>query len=220
MKNVWIIGSSDFSCDVAIRFLQSPGEGNFLKGFLDNRLDFLDQAKKKLSSINISLDYKTPEGFDFKDPYNSYIFGLADPQFKASFFREYILEKERLHRFDQNPHLFEPLVLENGQYWNCNISGFSKVGYGCFIDALTVIGHSVSIGNFCHIGVGVLIGGEVIIGDACHLHSGSIIARGVKIGENSIIGSGAVITRDLPSNSKVIAPKSINLTLNDIKNDT
>jgi NDP-sugar pyrophosphorylase family protein len=211
MKNIWIIGASDFGCDVAIRFIGSPGEGNIFKGFIDDRLDVLERAKAKMIDIDNSLNYMTPIDHNFKDLDNAYLFGLSDPQFKASFFKGYILNKDRLHRFDQAPDLFQPLNLENGQYWNCNISGFTTVGYGCFIDAVTVIGHSVTIGNFCHIGVGVLIGGESKIGEACHIHSGAIIGRGVAIGDNSVVGCGAVVLRDLPDNSKVIAPKSISL---------
>jgi hypothetical protein len=211
MMHIWIIGASNFGCDVAVRFMRSPGEGNVLQGFIDDRLNVLEQAKTRMLNIDTSLNYMTPDDHDFLDPQNVYLFGLSDPQFKASFFKRYILSKDRLHRFDQSPDLFQPLNLDNGQYWNCNISGFTAVGYGCFIDAISVIGHSVVIGNFCHIGVGVFIGGESKIGDACHIHSGAIIGRGIVIGDNCVVGSGAVVLRDLPDNSKVIAPKSVSI---------
>ena len=65
--------------------------------------------------------------------------------------------------------------------------------------------------SLVHISMSVMIGGNVKIGECNVIHSGAIIGAGITIGDNCVIGSGASVLRDLPSNTKVIAPKSIKI---------
>jgi acetyltransferase-like isoleucine patch superfamily enzyme len=214
-RNIWIIGASGFAFDIASLFIKEPGEGNIFCGFIDDRQDDLAltkiQYEKFKERFPRPVSFEHPDPFDFTDPNNRYMFGTGDPLFKKEFSERYHINGDLFHRLEQSPNISDYSITGPGLYWMCKISSNVQVGHACFIDAYTVIGHGTKIGNFCHIGVNVIIGGDTEIGEACKIHSGAIIGNKVKIGKNSIIGSGAIITRNLPDNSKVIAPKSINL---------
>ena len=224
MNKIWVIGASGFAFDIASLFIKEPGEGNIFYGFIDSRSEALNLSKSLYENFKERfprpVSFEDPDSFDFNNPNNRYMFGIGDAQFKKVFTEKYNINCDLFHRLEQSPNISDYSKTGPGLYWMCKISSNVEVGYACFVDAYTVIGHGTKIGNFCHIGVNVIIGGDTEIGEACNIHSGAIIGNKVKIGKNSIIGSGAIITRNLPDNSKVIAPKSINLTLNDIKNDT
>lgn len=211
-NNIWVVGAGTFGIDVAIRFNTEPGSGNHFSGFIDSRLELSESAKNYLSSIGIECQCFDPSDFDFSNDFNKYLFGIADPQYKKKFFKQYIKKYENLHRFEQSPLINPYAVTNSGQYWGCNISTQCNIGYGNFIDAYTVIGHNVTIRNFCHVGVGAVISGNVTLEDSVNIHSGAIIGKSLTVGENSVIGAGSVILRDVPPNTTIIAPKSIKIT--------
>ncbi len=209
-NKVWIIGASNFALDIALRVVKSIDDCIFA-GFIDSRKDYLESAEHKLLEFNIMADYLDPDNFDFGIENYKFIFGFSDPIYKEFFFNKYKITKEKIYRFEQNPDIHYSAMTENGQYWGCTISALTIVGFANFIDSNSIIGHSVTIGNFCHIGVGVIIGGDTFINDSCIIHSGAIIGNKVKIGKCCTIGAGAVVLRDLPDNTKVIAPKCISI---------
>jgi hypothetical protein len=212
VRRIWIIGSSGFAFKIGAQFAKIPGPDNILGGFIDSRPDFLSSVRANCDRIGLKADAVGPEDIDFQDPQNRFLFGVGDTQFKKDFFYKHKISFDSLHRFEQSPDISEFSDTKAGIYWGCAVSANTHVGYGCFIDRNTVIGHDVSIGNFCHIAVGAIIGGGVSIGDATYVHSGAIIGNNITIGEGSIIGIGAVVVRNLPPGSKVIAPKSHNIS--------
>jgi acetyltransferase-like isoleucine patch superfamily enzyme len=210
MKKIWVIGSSGFSLDIALKFSRVPGEGNIFRGFIDSRDDALKKLEVEISPQYSSLEFKNSNDFNYLDESNSFLFGIGDPTFKEDFFYKYINNFERMHRFEDTPNIDITASTGRGIYFRCSLSSNVKIGECCFIDSYSVLGHGVVVGNFCHIGVGVIVGGDVFIDKSCNIHSGAVIGNGISIGENSIIGAGAVVVRDLPPNSKVVAPKSMN----------
>lgn len=214
-RNIWIIGGGGFAFDLASRFIQTPGDGNCFSGFIDDRLDLVESTKKSYHQYKDRFIhpvlFESPVSFDFNNLKHRYMFGVGDAKFKRDFTHKYNIDFEKFHRFEQSPTISEYSETQSGLYWMCNIGSNVEIGYACFIDAYSVIGHGTKIGHFCHIAVNVIIGGDVEIGEACYIHSGAIIGNKVRIGKNCVIGAGAVIVRNLPDNSKVIAPKSISL---------
>jgi acetyltransferase-like isoleucine patch superfamily enzyme len=210
-RKIWIIGSSGFAFKIGAQFAKTPGADNTLGGFIDSRSDSLSLVRANCDRVGLKADAVGPEAIDFQDPHNRFLFGVGDTQFKKDFFCKYKIPIESLHRFEQSPDISEFSDTKAGIYWGCAISANTTVGYGCFFDRNTVIGHDVSVGNFSHIAVGVIVGGGVSIGDTTYIHSGAIIGNNVTIGEGSIVGIGAVVVRDLPPGSKVIAAKSHNI---------
>lgn len=212
-RKVWIIGAGGFAFDLASRFVQTPGEGNCFSGFIDSRIDVLEETKRICEKYKdrMNVEFLHPKDFNFADPQHRYIYGIGDAVYKKQFFSEHGLNFDQLHRFEQSPIISEYSQVGNGVFWYCNIASDVNCGHGTFIDAYSVIGHGVQIGNFCHIALNVIVGGDVIIEDACYIHSGAIIGNKVTIGEGSVVGAGAIVLRDLAPGSKVIAPKSATL---------
>jgi acetyltransferase-like isoleucine patch superfamily enzyme len=207
-RKIWIIGSSGFALKIGAQFAKIPGVGNTFGGFIDSRPESLNLVRVSCDRIGLKADTVSPEAVDFQDSQNRFLFGVGDTKFKKDFFCQHKIPFESLHRFEQTPDISEFSDTKPGIYWGCAISANTTVGYSCFIDRNSVIGHDVVVGNFCHIAVGVIVGGGVTIGDATYIHSGAIIGNDITIGEGSIIGVGAVVVRNLPPGSKVIAPKS------------
>lgn len=211
-RKIWIIGAGGFAFDIASKFIEVPGEGNIFMGFIDSRDDVAKSTMSDCIKFNVPAIVEHPDDFDFSDPSNRFMFGVGDAKYKKEFAAKYEIDPALYHRFEQAPNINKNSELLPSLYWGCKIASNVKVGYACFIDANSVVGHGVSIGNFCHIAVGVIIGGNVSIGEGTYIHSGAIIGNNVAIGENCIVGVGAVVVRRLPPGSKVIAPKSHNIT--------
>jgi len=207
-RKIWLIGAGGFALDIASKFAKIPGHGNVFMGFIDSREDEKNQCKVLCESIGLPAMFENPESFNFADPKNRYLFGIGEAQYKQDFAKKYAINPEQYHRFEDSPNFNENCETKPGIYWACRVASNVKVGYAGFIDAHSVLGHGVTVGNYAHIAVGVIIGGDATIGEACYIHSGAIIGNKVTIGDNCVIGVGAVVVRDLPAGSKVIAPKS------------
>lgn len=86
-------------------------------------------------------------------------------------------------------------------------------GVGC------VIGETAIIGDDCIIFHGVTLGGvkfdavkrHPTVGDRVLIGTGAKILGPIKIGDGSKIGANAVVMKDVPPNSVIVAPQSINL---------
>jgi hypothetical protein len=211
-RKIWIIGAGGFAFDIASKFVRVPGDGNVFMGFIDSRIEQLGATKKLCEEAGIPAMFEVPDSFNFADSKNRFMFGVGDAVYKKQFAEKYQINPEHFHRFEQSPNINEYSRLGPGLYWGCRIASGVSVDHASFIDANSVIGHGTSIGAFCHIAVGVIVGGNVKIGDACYLHSGAIIGNNISIGEGSVVGVGAVVVRSLPPGSKVIAPKSHNIS--------
>lgn len=207
-RKIWLIGAGGFAFDIASKFSKVPGDGNVFMGFIDSRDNEKKQTKIHCERIGLPAMFEHPDNFDYSDPKNRYLFGVGDAQFKKTFSKNYNLNPEQFHRFEQSPNINENSETQAGIYWACRIASNVQVGYATFIDANSVLGHGVSVGNYSHIAVGVIVGGEATIGEACYIHSGAIIGNKVSIGDNCVVGVGAVVLRNLPANSTIIAPKS------------
>ncbi len=207
-RNIWIIGAGGFAFDIACKYAKVPGVGNTFAGFIDSRKDEREKLRLECERIGLKAQFVDPSTFDFTEPSNRFMFGVGDARFKKHFSELYKIQPALYHRFDDYSNINEYANIGQGIYWRCQIASNVTVGYANFIDAHSVLGHGVSVGNFCHIAVGVIIGGDVKVGDATYIHSGAIIGNKVAIGDGCIVGIGAVVVRDLPSGSKIIAPKS------------
>ena len=210
-KNIFLIGAGDFAFDIASRLKHSLAENESLCGFIDDRSEILEKTKKQSRERGLNFSFFEPANFNFANPNHAYLFGISDPKYKQQYSTAHQLEGCQFYRYFDSARINEHAILGPSVYWYCSLASNISVGYASFIDALSVVGHGVQIGNFCHVAVNVILGGNAIIEDACYLHSGSIIGNNVRIGAGSVIGAGAIVLRDLPENSVVVAPKSVKI---------
>jgi len=108
------------------------------------------------------------------------------------------------------------------KHYTSIISGYSKIGNGCFVGAGTIIGTNIKIGDhvkmlqsivighdsivsdYCSIANSVAIAGEVCIGKSCYIGMNVSIRENIRVGEGSILGMGSVIIKDVPPFSIVV----------------
>jgi len=211
-KRIWMIGAGDFSFDIASRLINSLSEDEVFGGFIDDRATVVQKTREQCQARNLTFDFFHPDQIDFSSPNHRYLFGVGDPKYKQAFSQRHDLNEAQFQRFFDSARINEHASLGPSIYWYCSLASNIEVGHASFIDALTVVGHGVRIGNFCHIAVNVILGGNAVIEDACYLHSGAIIGNEVRIGEGSVVGAGAIVLRDLPSHSVVVAPKSVKIS--------
>ncbi len=97
----------------------------------------------------------------------------------------------------------------------------SRVGDGCLLAALSILGPDATIGNHCIINHAAVVDHDCTVGDFSHiapnvtLGGGTRIGRGVLIGSNAtvlpgliiedyaVIGAGAVVTKNVAAHTTV-----------------
>lgn len=210
-RHIWVLGTSGFAFDIANRFIKIPGAGNCFMGFLDDRKENRQQFKSTLRNHGMPYEVISPDELDCTDHKNRFLLGVGDPNFKSEFVKRLNISHDQIHDFRIDVDFAEASLTSSGIFFECKISNLSVMGIGNFIDSHTVIGHECRIGDFNHIGVNVIIGGNSTIGNRNNIHSGAIIGNNISIGDDCVIGVGSIVLRDLPSGSKLVAPKSIKI---------
>lgn len=210
-RHIWVLGTSGFAFDIANRFIKVPGAGNCFMGFLDDRKENRQQFKSILRSNGMPYEVISPDDLDYIDQKNRFLLGVGDPNFKFEFVKKYNISDDQIHNFIVDTNFADAASIQSGIYFGCKISNLTSIGIGNFIDSQTVIAHECRIGDFNHIGVNVIIGGNSILGCRNNIHSGAIIGNNITIGDDCVIGAGSMVLRDLPSGSKLVAPKSIKI---------
>lgn len=91
----------------------------------------------------------------------------------------------------------------------------AKIGSNNVFAHRTSVAHYDSIGDHNFIGVQANILGHVKIGNRCFIGSSSLIFNGTEIGSKCVIGAGSVVRKPLPDHSVTMAPKCVELHMNE-----
>ena len=139
----------------------------------------------------------------FKNDYSHAFVCMADPKTRLHFIERLIAAGYEI------PNIIHP---------QASVSKSAVMGIGINVDALSVIGPDVKIGDGCMINIGVMIShdselseyvtvspsastmGYVKLGKYTFVGGGACIVNNVSIGENVLIAAGAVVVSDLPDN--------------------
>ena len=78
------------------------------------------------------------------------------------------------------------------------ISSMAQLGFGVTVKRSASIGHHSILHDFVCINPGAVISGFVEVGKGTVIGSGAIISNNVQIGKNTLIGAGSVVTKDIP----------------------
>lgn len=73
-----------------------------------------------------------------------------------------------------------------------------------FLDAATIVGHDVIIGNNTVLSGNVFIGGETKIGDNVYIGPGSLVKDRIEIREGAILSMGSVVYRNVKKDKIVM----------------
>lgn len=84
-----------------------------------------------------------------------------------------------------------------------NIAPGAKVGSHCLLNAKSMIGVEVTLGDFVQVGSGSLINAGVKLEDEVFIGSGVTIIAGVTVGKGARVGAGSVVIASIPPGETV-----------------
>lgn len=82
--------------------------------------------------------------------------------------------------------------------------GDTWIGPDCKIDNLVHVAHNVRMGRGCKVIALAIIGGSVTLGDGAWVAPAAAIRDWRDVGANSVVGLGAVVTKDVPAGETVV----------------
>lgn len=80
----------------------------------------------------------------------------------------------------------------------------ARLGRHCTILGQSIIGESVTMGDFSFTGVGAKLCGGVSVGEGTFVGVGAIVTERVSVGSGVIVGAGSVVIRDVPDGATVV----------------
>ncbi|MBY0245782.1 MAG: acetyltransferase [Sphingobacteriaceae bacterium] len=192
MRNLIIIGASDFALEVWSWLKQAKGYGvEFVfKGFLDDNPNALLKCAYYNSELlgNVS-DYVIQSN-------DVFVCAIGSPLIKEKLTKS-ISEKggEFINLIHENVIMLNHVKLGVGIIItpNCIVSNDCVIGNHVAINFNCTLGHNVSIGNYCQISSHCDLTGYVSLGDRVFLGSGVSIIPKVKITNNVVLGAGCVV---------------------------
>ncbi|OUQ33623.1 acetyltransferase [Massilimicrobiota timonensis] len=193
MKDIYIIGASDFGREVAW-LLEELSEWN-IKGFIDDNETIQGEKINGITVIG-TVDFLLGR----KEETNVVI-AIGSPSVRSM-----IYEKLKFN----NNILFPNIIAKN-----VRIDKTIKMGIGNIICSHSILTVNIELGNFNHVNLDCTVGHDVImndfitvypsvnisgnveIGNYCEIGTGTQIIQGKSIVDNVIIGAGAGVVKNI-----------------------
>lgn len=194
-NNLYLIGSGDFSYEVADYILHDKNYQNFYK---------------KISILEFVLDnnkliLKKKREFDKKNDF--FLITVSNSLIREIIYKNFI--KKNSYKLTKFIHKSAE-ISKNSRISQGNIiapfvqiSNNSVIGKCNIINSHCVVGHDAKISNFCNISPGAKILGHAQINKHVMIGSNSTIGQGVKIRYKTKISSNLFINKNI-SNNKLI----------------
>ena len=205
-KRLFIIGAGGFGRELEA-WLQSikPQHRDWrLAGYLDENPDALKGNPSRVSIVGTPFDYPFTRN-------DAVIIGIADPITKA---KVHDLLKDRV----QIPAFVHPTAII-GNYIKigegsiicayCSLSSNVQLGCCVTINAGTLIGHDVVIGDWTSVMSHATISGQCRIGDHVFIGSGATILPSISIAQHSTVGAGSVVIKNVRARSTVFGNPAV-----------
>lgn len=201
MKNLIIIGARGFGREVyniAIQCKEYKIDWK-IKGFLDDKLDALDEFNNYPKIISSVENYQIQED-------DIFVCALGDTKYKNKYVNLILIKGGMF------TNIIHPTSIINNNV---------EIGIGAIICPFTYISNEVTIGNFVTIQSHCAIGHDVKIGDYCQINAlsffggfselkelvtvnpGATVAPKKVIFENCIIGTNSSVISNIKSNRTV-----------------
>lgn len=209
MKNLLIIGARGFGRDIYYLASQCSDYQNefVIKGFLDDKVDALDEFKSYQPIVDSVEDYIVGDD-------DVFICALGDVQQKKKY-TQMILDKGGKFISLIHPSAYVDPNAKMGA--GCIVSRFAGLGSGSIIgdyvliQGAAFIGHDVKIGNYSRVDCHVVCTGGAIIEDEVTIHTSAIISQNVLVQKGAHIGAGSFVIRTVKENSTVYGNPAIRL---------
>jgi sugar O-acyltransferase (sialic acid O-acetyltransferase NeuD family) len=200
-KQLIIVGASGYGldlADIASAVCGSGDEFEKIAGFLDNRLDLVEQG----------LPYPwlgTVEGY-LPKPNDVFILGIGDPKIRRQY-AEVLDEKKVCWARVIHPQAsYSPFAdIAEGCFlgpFSC-VGAKSTLGPHTHVNAHAVIGHDVTVEAFGQISSFSFLGGYSTLEACVTLNPHTTITRTVRVGEGATVGAGSVVLQSVKANQTV-----------------
>jgi sugar O-acyltransferase (sialic acid O-acetyltransferase NeuD family) len=202
MKNLIIINAGNFGREVLTWARQACEHGSKwrIKGFLDNRIDILNNFKSYPPIIS-SPDRYEPE------PYDIFISALGNPVDQKKY-SGIILDRGGTFTNIVHPSVVmgENVKVGQGVILCPHVVVSSDVTIGNFvcINFFASAGHDVTIGDYSVISPRASLSGKVTLEESTFIGTGAVILPNVKVAERSIVGAGSVVLSNVQPDCTVL----------------
>ena len=192
-NNLYLIGSGDFSYEVADYILHDKNYQNFYKiSILEFVLD------------NNKIIFKKKKKFNKKD---YFLITVSNSIVREIIYNNFIKKNSyKLTKFiHKSAEISENSKISQGNIVApfAQISNKAVIGKCNIINSHCVVGHDAKISNFCNISPGAKILGHAQINKHVMIGSNSTIGQGVKIGYKSKISSNLFINKNISYNKLI-----------------
>lgn len=202
MKNLLIIGALASGRETYNLAIQCKGylEEFRIKGFLDDRVNVLDEYKGYPQIISSVVDYEIQQD-------DVFVCALVNVDYKKSYVDiilakggEFISLVHPTVNILQNVEIGQGCIIGYGAYLSCDL----KIGNFVTISPYSIIGHDAVIGDWCQLEAYSFIGGFVRLCPMVTIHTGGIILNTKIVESHSIVGAGSVVISNVKENITVI----------------
>lgn len=201
MKNILIVGARGYGREIH-NFLVSLNKIEkqyYIKGFLDDKMDALEQFPGYAPILSSVEDYKI-EKDDF------FVCALGNVEAREKYVN---IVKSKGGKFTSLIHptslIGDNVILGEGVVISayCMISVDVTIGDFTVIHPFCNIGHDVVIGKNCSLESYCFFGGFSRIGNQVTLHTRSTILPHISVGDGATIGAGSVVIRKVKPDCRV-----------------
>lgn len=209
MKNLIIIGAGGFAREVYWHAQKSLGFGEEwqIKGFLDGDVNLAAEEYARLPD-------KVLGDIDTYEICSDDVFACAVGSPKV---RRHLVEKilarggEFINLISKLAQIIPTAKIGRGVIVSpfVGISDRAQVGDFVALNAQTIIGHDVRLGNFSCVMPHVHIAGNCKIGAEVFVGSGAIVLPKAKVGDGATVGAGCVVLKKVRAGATVFGNPAI-----------
>ena len=202
MKHLIIIGARGYGRGLydIVRDLPEYGTEFDVKGYLDDKKDAL-QGYQNYPSIIDSVENYVVQDDDV------FACALGDVNYKKHYVElikakggQFMTIIHPSTHMGGNVELGEGCIIGYKNQIDCDV----KIGNFVNVQAMAIVGHDSTIGDWSMVDCQTFMGGFSSLGTSVSLHTGSKILPKVIVGNNAIVNAGSIVVHNVKPNSVVM----------------
>ena len=216
MKDIYIIGTSGFACEVTEYILDN--DEYRIKGYFD--INEKDHKKYRYQATFLGNE----KNFNF-DSNGNVVIAIADNKIRNKIYLD--LKEKGVNFpniFHKSSYISKSSQIDEGSIICPFVTITSKANIGKNFQAniYSYVGHDCVIGDNVTFAPSVKCNGNIVIEDDVYVGTGAIIHQGkpnkpLILGKGSIIAAGSVVTKRVPAEMRVFGNPAIEFTKENIK---
>lgn len=209
MKNLLIIGARGFGREIFYLATQCPGYGieYSIKGFLDDKVDALDDFEDYPPIVSSVEDYQVQEN-------DVFICAVGEVAYKKKYV-QMILDKGgefiTLIHPTANVDISSKIGVGTIVLAYATLGAGSVIGDFVVIMETVVVSHDTKIGDYTRIDSNAVCVGGAVIKDEVTIHTSAVINHRIVVERGATIGAGSFVIRKVKENTTVYGNPAIKM---------